>query len=150
MQVQILPRSDPAYPGMGSYLSQEPWYDVRRMVRCGVRGSAPRQAVFREVTPWRALQCLLQSEIRRPRSLRTPWVWPSAIYVQALCRRDRLLLRVDNEITAGRVRATKRTAKISEGTKTRRPDMLSRFTELIQWAQTPLAPEAAESLFSRD
>ena len=80
----------------------------------------------------------------------SPGFEPSAIYVQALCSRYRLLLCVDNEIKAGRDRATKRTAKIADDTKAWNPDLLSRPHELIQWAQTPLAPEAAASLFSRD
>ena len=80
----------------------------------------------------------------------SPGFEPSAIYVQALCSRERILLRVDNEITAGRDRATKRLAKIAEDTKARNPGLASRFDELVQWAATPLAPDLVESLFSRD
>ena len=57
---------------------------------------------------------------------------------------------MDNEIPEGRDRATKLLEKIADNTKTRCPGLLSRPPELIQWAQTPLSPEAVESLFSRD
>ena len=80
----------------------------------------------------------------------SPGFGPSAIYAQALCIRERILHRVDNEIAAGRDRATKRLAKIAEDTKARNPGLISRFDELVQWAATPLAPDLAESLFSRD
>ena len=80
----------------------------------------------------------------------SPGFEPSAIYVQALCSRERILLRVDNEITAGRDRATMRMAKIAKDTKARNPGLISRFDELVQWAATPLAPDVVDSLFSRN
>ena len=71
---------------------------------------------------------------------------PSALYLQAIFSRERVLLRVDNAITAGRDRAVRRIAKLAAATKVRRPGLTARFPELVERAQTPLPPELVDSL----
>ena len=74
---------------------------------------------------------------------------PSALYLEALCSRERILIRVDNAITAGRDRAARRLEKLAAETKARRPDLIARFPDLVEWAQTPLPQEVLSALLSR-
>ena len=73
-----------------------------------------------------------------------PGFAPSALYLQALCIHERVLLRVDNAITADR--AVRRIEKLAAATKARRPDLTARFPELVERAKTPLPPELVNSL----
>ena len=79
-----------------------------------------------------------------------PGFEPSAIYLQALCSRERALLRVDNAITAGRERAARRIANLAASTKGRNPDLESRIPDLVEWAKTPLSREQVDAIIGRN
>ena len=70
----------------------------------------------------------------------------SVLYLQALCSRERIPLRVDNAITAGRDRAARRVRRLSDATKARYPDLESRPPDLVDWAKTPLSREQVDAL----
>ena len=74
---------------------------------------------------------------------------PSALYLQAIFSRGRVLLRVDNAITAGRDRAVRRIAKLAAATKARWPDLIGRFPALVERAMTPLPPGILYALFNQ-
>ena len=78
-----------------------------------------------------------------------PGFEPPAIYLKAVCRCDRVLPRGENDITAGRDRAVRRVAKQAAGAKPRRPDLVERLPELVEWAIMPLPREQVGALIRR-
>ena len=63
-----------------------------------------------------------------------PGSGPPVPYLPPLCIRERILIRVDNQITAGRDRAVRRPEKLASDTKARRPNMLQEYGDLAEWA----------------
>lgn len=64
-----------------------------------------------------------------------PWYVPSALYLQPICSRERILIRVDNPITAGRDRAVRRPGKLSADTTARRHNLLQEYGDLVERAK---------------
>ena len=118
-----------------------------RYAECAVVQSA--KPSFEKSHPG-TLHFVLQSEVRWPQSIRTPAFDPSAFYVQAICSRGRILLRMDNVIAAGRDIATRRLAQLAGDTKSRYPGRHSRIPDITQRPRTPLPLGTAESPCSRD
>ena len=75
-----------------------------------------------------------------------PGFAPSALYIQAICSIERLLLRFDNAITAGRDRSARRVWNLSSATKGRTPDLESRLPGLVGRGKTPLSREQVDAI----
>ena len=56
---------------------------------------------------------------------------------------------MDNQITAGRERGALRIEKLAAETKARYPNLLEEYSDLVEWAKTPIGPEALAALFGR-
>ena len=75
---------------------------------------------------------------------------PSAMYLQPLCSRERILLRVENAQTEGRESMARRISDMAAETRDRYPDAASRFPELVEWARKPLLASAVSELLRID
>ena len=76
-----------------------------------------------------------------------PWYEHSASYLQPICVRDRILIRADNQITAGRERGNLRIEMLAADTRSKYTRLLQGYGDLAKWAGTPIPPEASASLF---
>ena len=74
---------------------------------------------------------------------------PPALYLQPLFSRERILIRVDNQITAGRERGDRRIEELAADTKARNPHLLQEYGDLVEWAETPIDPEELAALFGQ-
>ena len=61
--------------------------------------------------------------------------------MQPLCSRDRILIRVDNQITAGRAKGARRIEKLAAATRSKYQHILQEYGDLVEWAKTPINPE---------
>ena len=78
-----------------------------------------------------------------------PGYEPSALYLQPMCSRERILIRADNQITAGRAKGARRIEKLASDTKSRNPNLLQEYGDLVEWAKTPINPESSAALFGQ-
>ena len=76
-----------------------------------------------------------------------PGFEPSALYLQPLCSRERILIQVDNQITAGRERGALRIEKLAADTRARYPNLLQEYGDLVEWAKTPIGADELRALF---
>ena len=60
---------------------------------------------------------------------------PSALYLQSLCSRERIIIRVDNQVTAGRDRAVRRLGNLAADMRARRPNLLREYGDIAEWAK---------------
>ena len=66
---------------------------------------------------------------------------PLALYLQPICSRERILIRADNQITAGRERGALRIEKLAADTRPKCPDLLEDYGDIAEWAKSPIAPK---------
>ena len=76
-----------------------------------------------------------------------PLYAPSALYLHPLCSRDRILIRVANQITDGRERGTRRIEELAAATRDRRPNLLQEYGQLADRAKISIRPEEPAALF---
>ena len=63
-----------------------------------------------------------------------------------MCSRERILIRVDNKITAGREQGARRIENLADATKSRNPNILQGYGDLVEWGKTPIGPEELATL----
>ena len=71
----------------------------------------------------------------------------SALYLQPLCSRERILIRVDNQITDGWGRGARRIEERAAATRARRPNILQEYGDLSEWVEISIHPEELTALF---
>ena len=144
LQAPLLKDDDPPYPRLGNYFPQKP--GATSGARCDAECVVvhPAKPSSEKSHPGGLYDAFSRAKSAGRGVYGGPGFAPSALYLQALCIHERVLLRVDNAITADR--AVRRIEKLAAATKARRPDLTARFPELVERAKTPLPPELVNSL----
>ena len=71
----------------------------------------------------------------------------SALYLQPICSSERILIRVDNQMTDGRGRGARRIEDLAAATRARRPNLLQEYGDIAEWAEISILPEELAALF---
>ena len=74
-----------------------------------------------------------------------PRFQPSALYPHSLCVRERILIRVYNQITDRH--GALRVVEIAAATRAGRPNLLQEYGDLTEWAEISIYPEELVAIF---
>ena len=112
-----------------------------------MRRHSPGHAVFWKIAPGGLYTACPRAKSAGFGAYGEPGFEPSALYLQPLCSRERILIQVDNQITAGRERGALRIEKLAADTRARYPNLLQEYGDLVEWAKTPIGADELRALF---